>query len=339
MPNRALLIGINDYQGISDLNGCVNDVWNMRDLLIETFGYAPEDISLLVDSSVTKERIRSRVNWLFAGAEKGDNLVFHFSGHGSYIRDFDGDEANRQLRDNADELICLYGMDWRNPDTYIVDDDLRLMFGDLPPGPALKVILDSCHSGTGTRESFGPPAHLSPGSHRGEAFTVNVYGGTTVLSPHNGTASDRNNSPGPPWGGGWGGSSGPPWGGGWSTDDVSGEEGRIQRPRFMMPPADIFARSTYLGRNARSHLGRPAGESMNHVLLAGCRDDQTSADARIGGAYNGAFTYYFADAIRQLGADTELMTLVSKVRHSLRRGGFTQVPQLEGASTGQTFHE
>jgi len=33
MARRALLVGINDYKGISDLRGCINDVTNMRDVI------------------------------------------------------------------------------------------------------------------------------------------------------------------------------------------------------------------------------------------------------------------------------------------------------------------
>lgn len=37
---------------------------------------------------------------------------------------------------------------------------------------------------------------------------------------------------------------------------------------------------------------------INHVLFSACRDNQTSADAYIGGSYNGAFTYYFCKHLR-----------------------------------------
>jgi hypothetical protein len=33
VTKQALLVGINDYQGISDLRGCINDVINMRNIL------------------------------------------------------------------------------------------------------------------------------------------------------------------------------------------------------------------------------------------------------------------------------------------------------------------
>ena len=77
------------------------------------------------------------------------DLLFHFSGHGSQIRDRDGDE----LKDNLDEILCPHDMDWDG--MYIVGDELREVFGTFPKDVNLEVILDCCHSGTGTREARG----------------------------------------------------------------------------------------------------------------------------------------------------------------------------------------
>ena len=41
MGNKALLIGINTYKlAGADLQGCVNDVTNIRDILLKYFGFA-----------------------------------------------------------------------------------------------------------------------------------------------------------------------------------------------------------------------------------------------------------------------------------------------------------
>ena len=108
MANRALLVGINDYQGISDLRGCINDVTNMRDILKTHLGFTNKDIRVLVDRRATRANILKRLRWMVDGAKPGDFLVFHFSGHGSQIRDRDGDE----LQDQMDELICPWDMNW-----------------------------------------------------------------------------------------------------------------------------------------------------------------------------------------------------------------------------------
>jgi uncharacterized caspase-like protein len=114
MANKALLVGINAYElPGADLNGCVNDVTNVRDILLKYFGFAVKEIRVLVDGRATRKAIMQRVEWLVKDAKSGDRLLFQFSGHGSQIRDRDGDE----LKDQLDEILCPHDMDWDG--TYI----------------------------------------------------------------------------------------------------------------------------------------------------------------------------------------------------------------------------
>jgi hypothetical protein len=68
----------------------------------------------------------------------------------------------------------------------------------------------------------------------------------------------------------------------------------------------------------------------NAVLIAACRDDQTSADAWIDGGYHGAHTFYLCRALANGGRDLTCRALVSATGTALARAGFDQVPQLEG---------
>ena len=150
MAQKAILVGVNKYQMTNaDLNGCVNDVTNVRDILLKYFGYKADDIRVITDQRATKKAVMEGLKWLTKGAKPGDRLLFHFSGHGSQIRDRDGDE----LKDKLDEILCPHDMDWDG--TYIVDDELGKIFSGLPAGAVVEVLLDSCHSGTGTRELLG----------------------------------------------------------------------------------------------------------------------------------------------------------------------------------------
>lgn len=158
MAKKALLVGINDYKSVSDLRGCVNDVTNMRSILKNYFGFSNRNVRVLLDSRATKQGILDRLQWLTSGAKAGDFLFFHFSGHGSQIRDRGPKD---ELSDNMDELICPYDMDWNG--TFITDDDLNAIFSKLPKGLLLEVVLDSCHSGTGLRDiNLGRPPELGP---------------------------------------------------------------------------------------------------------------------------------------------------------------------------------
>jgi metacaspase-1 len=144
---RALLVGINDYpETQNDLSGCVNDITNVYDVLVKYCGFVSTDIQLLSDRRATKSAILDGLKRLLAGAAAGDLLVFHYSGHGSQVRDTEGDE----LSDGLDEIICPWDFNWEG--TFIKDDDFREAFSGLKKGVSLEVILDSCHAGTGTRE-------------------------------------------------------------------------------------------------------------------------------------------------------------------------------------------
>jgi hypothetical protein len=158
MAKKALLVGINDYKQVNDLRGCVNDVLDMHFSLRSLFGFQTREIRVLTDSRATKDNILHRLKWLVQGAKAGDYLIFHFSGHGSQIRDRDGDE---ELTDHLDELICPHDMDWDG--SYITDDTLNSIFKGVPEGVLLEVFLDCCHSGTGLREmGLTPPPDLAP---------------------------------------------------------------------------------------------------------------------------------------------------------------------------------
>ena len=71
------------------------------------------------------------------------------------------------------------------------------------------------------------------------------------------------------------------------------------------------------------------GIILNHVLWAGCKDNQTSADALIDDHYNGAFTYYFCKHIRENNGNITREDLYLRVKNSLSFNNFDQVPQLE----------
>jgi metacaspase-1 len=147
MRKRALLVGINDYRRVSDLRGCVNDVTNLRLVLKHYRGFTNDDIRVLIDQRATKSAIIERLNWLAEGARAGDYLLFHFSGHGSQIRDRG---ILDELNDGLDEILCPYDMDWDG--TFITDDDLREHL-QVPDGVRMEVVLDCCHAGADEDEA------------------------------------------------------------------------------------------------------------------------------------------------------------------------------------------
>lgn len=141
MARKALLIGIN-YEGTSAaLRGCINDVENMK-AFIQSKGYT--DITVLTDHTSVKPTraniLRALLDLILSGADK---LFFHYSGHGTQVRDFNNDES-----DGKDEAIyCL-------DEQVITDDELRGLLACLGRRQTLVAVLDCCHSGSGFDLAF-----------------------------------------------------------------------------------------------------------------------------------------------------------------------------------------
>jgi hypothetical protein len=145
MTRKAVLCGINNYAS-APLKGCVNDAHNLRDLLVNSFGFPPEQIHLIEDEQVIKPELLRQWDWLTSGAKAGDILVFHFSGHGSYVPDESGEE-----QDMRDEITCLQDMDFNDPATYLTDDEWYELAQRVDPAVQLIILKDTCHSGGSAR--------------------------------------------------------------------------------------------------------------------------------------------------------------------------------------------
>jgi len=147
---RALLVGINVYPG-QPLNGCVNDVTDAAAYLVNSAGFAMEDVRLLTDSRATTAEIRARLDWLLGGAAPGDTVYFHYSGHGTKfpIRDAAGNVTENH------GAICPVDFDWTR-ERVLLDTDLRDIFNRAPAGAEFIFVSDSCNSGSLTR-AIGQP--------------------------------------------------------------------------------------------------------------------------------------------------------------------------------------
>ncbi len=161
----ALIVAIGNYEpngGWSSISSA-NDVPLIKAALIKQ-GFSEKDIMVIGDEAATKDGILNAINsHLISKSTKDGIAVFHYSGHGQQIMDDNGDEI-----DGYDEALVSYNARARyQPGVYTGQnhvrdeelgekmDELRLKLG--PKGNVM-VILDACHSGTGTRGG---------GKHRG----------------------------------------------------------------------------------------------------------------------------------------------------------------------------
>jgi len=86
MSRKALLIGIDDYDNINCLDGCVNDAKDMSGLLARhDSGVKNFDCKLYTSSDIepiTRRFLREKLNELFEVSFDG-HALFYFSGHGT----------------------------------------------------------------------------------------------------------------------------------------------------------------------------------------------------------------------------------------------------------------
>jgi hypothetical protein len=80
----ALLVGIDEYESASvpPLRGAANDVAALKAVLLERYGFAGEDMVVLLNGDATRKRIWEEFEHLVAQAERRPALFF-FSGRGS----------------------------------------------------------------------------------------------------------------------------------------------------------------------------------------------------------------------------------------------------------------
>lgn len=110
-----------------------------------------------------------------------------------------------------------------------------------------------------------------------------------------------------------------------------------RRPRFMPPPS-LEAFEEVEGKKSRG-LNQALQEKgmTHHILWAACRANQTSADARLGGTWNGAFTYYFCKEVTASHNKLSRKEILAKVQADLKAAKFSQSPQLECPATQRTM--
>jgi hypothetical protein len=106
-----------------------------------------------------------------------------------------------------------------------------------------------------------------------------------------------------------------------------GDAAAAASARFLPRPAGGGSRPSGSPRRRGPRTVPAAG---NAVLVSGCRDDQSSADALIDGTWHGALTYHLHRSLERGGWKVPLRKLVADTALSLRRGRFDQEPQLEG---------
>lgn len=147
----ALMVGINQYAGpVNDLSGSVNDVENFKNYLENTYkGSIDLCIETLTDSEATRKNIIRSFRKHLGKARKDDVALFYYSGHGS--RQPSAPEFKEFFPEGLDEtLLCHDSRTAKGQD--LADKELAVLLSEVAVHhPHIAVVLDCCHSGSGTR--------------------------------------------------------------------------------------------------------------------------------------------------------------------------------------------
>lgn len=136
----AVVIGIADYQGRQ------NDLWHpdedakeMKEALINEYGFPDDNVKILLNRKATADAILSAIDWLAAKEDAESTVVFFFSGHGYRDVDNEGWDSDVEL-DGYDEMIVSHDM-YGLPDGLLAEK-----FSNFET-QKFALVFGSCHSG------------------------------------------------------------------------------------------------------------------------------------------------------------------------------------------------
>lgn len=204
----AVVVGCGAYAK-SPLGSTVPDAKAFGKFLQETYG--PKLTMRLLCDPPRAEIQDALANWLPSQVGRGDAIFVYYSGHGTSVKDLDGDES-----DGADEALVptdyapVASGDWGEARRrLILDDDLHAWVKSAADKGAVKTVLvfDACHSGTAQRGLASPAApagKMVPKVFRGLFATQSAsddlagVAGRGLSEPEKGAAADVKSEPG--WG-------------------------------------------------------------------------------------------------------------------------------------------
>ncbi|PWN87917.1 hypothetical protein FA10DRAFT_269196 [Acaromyces ingoldii] len=282
---KALLIGINYHGTRAELRGCINDVQNVRQFLLQRAGYKAEDMVVLTDdqrdprSIPTRQNMTAAMHWLVSGAQPGDALFFHYSGHGGQAKATQGDEA-----DGMNETILP--LDYERAGQ-MEDDELHMtMVRPLPIGCRLTALFDSCHSGTALDL---PYVYSTSGQIKEPNIAAGVGKGMM----------------------------------GAAMDYARGDVGGMVKGLF----STIKTATSTNSAEAVTRETRSSGADV--IMLSGCKDSQTSADATEAGRATGAMSWAFLKVLSEFPQLT-YNQLLNATRDALA-AKYSQKPQMSSS--------
>ncbi|KAI9597076.1 caspase domain-containing protein [Syncephalis fuscata] len=286
---KALFIGINYTGTNAALNGCINDVHNIRQFLQENYGLKSDHCVQLTDDQEdakylpTRSNITNAMHWLVRDAQPGDSLFLHYSGHGATTEDLGMKltmRGNGDEKDGQDET--LVPLDYEKAELH------EILVKPLKPGVRLTSVFDCCHSGTildlpFTYKCDGEIEVITDNHHKEVAMAI-LHAGMSLRQGDVGSTISQLKE-------------------GFRLFKKPGDDAEAQKRTEQMRRSDADV-----------------------IQFSGCRDDQTSADATIDSKATGAMSHALIKVLKE-NPRINYTDLLYKLRNELK-GKYTQIPQM-----------
>ena len=141
----AVIIGIDKYDNLSNLDYAVADAEAVKDMLINQFNYVDENVRLLINEEANKDNIEQAISDVSLEAGENDRILVFFAGHGETMSLPDGGEMG-----------YLLPVDGRQENLYasaIPMNDLKDL-SNMSKAKHMLFLVDACYGGlaaVGTR--------------------------------------------------------------------------------------------------------------------------------------------------------------------------------------------
>jgi len=149
----ALIIGIDKYQNVQNLNYAVKDAESIHDILVNTFDFPEFNIKLLKNEEATKQNILKSFSDITKKADYKDRVLIYFAGHG----------ATDDLPEGG-EMGYLLPVDGDKDDLFlssIAMDDLKRI-SLMSKAKHLLYLVDACYGGIAAIGSRGLDSKSTP---------------------------------------------------------------------------------------------------------------------------------------------------------------------------------
>ena len=149
----ALIIGIDKYENVQNLNYAVKDAESMQSMMIEYFDFPKDNVQILLNEEATYNNIRRQFSKISKSAGENDRVLIYFAGHGETIDLPEGGERGYLLPydGNRDDLYL----------TAVPMDELR-QISFMSNAKHILYLVDACYGGIAAVGSRGLDSKTTP---------------------------------------------------------------------------------------------------------------------------------------------------------------------------------